>query len=107
MWITEWQRIREKGPGWDVATIDPEYTLPKLASLADAVYESGLGNFFWSLMVKPAYLTAQRPNGTYNGLFHEDGSVYSLADYQKISHSDRVKPVTPTNAPWYLEALKK
>ena len=107
VWITEWQRIREKGPGWDVAAIDPEYTLPKLASLADAVYESGLGNFFWSLMVKPAYLTAQRPNGTYNGLFHEDGSVYSLEDYQKVSHCDRVKPVTPTNAPWYLEALKK
>ena len=99
VWITEWQRIREKGPGWDTAVIDPEYTLPKLASLAEAVYESGL--------VKPAYLTAQRPNGTYNGLFHEDGSVYSLADYQAVAHTDADRPVTPTNAPWYLAALKK
>lgn len=105
-WLTEWQRVREKGPGWDVAAIDPADTLPALNTLAPVVYESTLGSFFWSLMVKPAYLTAQRPNGTFNGLFHEDGSVYSLADYQAVAHTTEEKPVTPTLPKWYLEARK-
>lgn len=104
-WLTEWQRLRVKGPGWDVQHIDPEETVPALATLAPEVYGSGLGNFFWSLMVKPAYLTAQRPNGTFNGLFHEDGSVYSLADYQAVSHSQETRPVTATLPPWYMKSL--
>lgn len=104
-WLTEWQRLRVKGPGWDVQHIAPEDTVPALATLAPEVYGSGLGNFFWSLMVKPAYLTAQRPNGTFNGLFHEDGSVYSLADYQAVSHSQETRPVTATLPPWYMKSL--
>ena len=106
-WLTEWQRLRVKGPGWDVQTIDPEDTLPALATLAPEVYASGLGSFFWSLMVKPAYLTTQRPNGTFNGLFHEDGSVYSLADFQAVAHTQETRPVTPTLPPWYMESLAK
>lgn len=85
VWLTEWQRIRTAGPGWNVAAIPSQDTTPDLASLAQAVYSSGLGSFFWSLMVKPAYLAAQRPNGTFNGLFHEDGSVYSIDDFKAIA----------------------
>ena len=66
-----------------------------------------MGSFFWSLMVKPAYLTAQRPNGTFNGLFHEDGSVYSLEDYQAIAGPGRTRPVTPTLPRWYLDSLEQ
>lgn len=106
-WLTEWQRLRVKGPGWDKQTIDKEDTVPALATLAQEVYGSGLGSFFWSLMVKPAYLTAQRPNGTFNGLFHEDGSVYSLADYQAVAHTTENRPVTASLPHWYIKSLEE
>ena len=106
-WLTEWQRVREAGPGWDTAVIPPEYTVPALATLAPTVYASGMGSFFWSLMVKPAYLMAQRPNGTFNGLFHEDGSVYSLEDYQAVAGKDKVRPVKPTLPEWYQKSLSE
>ncbi len=106
-WLTEWQRVREAGPGWDTAVIPQEYTVPALATLAPTVYAGGMGSFFWSLMVKPAYLMAQRPNGTYNGLFHEDGSVYSLEDYQEIAGKDKVRPVKATMPDWYLKSLEE
>lgn len=91
VWLSEWQRLRKSGPGWDKAEIPQEEKTPDLASLAPLVYSSGLGSFFWCLMVKPAYLSTQRPNGTYNGLFYEDGSVYSAADYKAISGKDDIK----------------
>jgi len=105
-WLTEWQRVREKGPGWDTDTIPEEYKAPALATLAPTVYGAKVGSFFWSLMVKPAYLMAQRPNGTFNGLFHEDGSVYSLADYQAIAGQDKVRPEKAELPDWYAESLK-
>jgi len=85
VWLTEWQRIRRAGPGWDVEKLERSEITPDLASLAPIIREVGVGNFLWSLMVKPAYLQAQRPNGTFNGIFHEDGSVYSLADARAVS----------------------
>ncbi len=106
-WLTEWQRVREAGPGWDTAVIPQEYTVPALATLAPTVYQNASGSFFWSLMVKPAYLMAQRPNGTYNGLFHEDGSVYSLEDYQAIAGKDKVRTVKASMPDWYLRSLRE
>ena len=106
-WLTEWQRVREKGPGWDTAVIPKEYTVPALATLAPTVYGTGMGSFFWSLMVKPAYLMAQRPNGTYNGLFHEDGSVYSLKDYQAIAGKDKIRPIKASLPDWYVKSLEE
>ncbi len=106
-WLTEWQRVREAGPGWDVQSIPQEYTVPALATLAPTVYASGAGSFFWSLMVKPAYLMAQRPNGTFNGLFHEDGSVYSLEDYRAVAGQDKTRPVKAAMPDWYVKSLKE
>lgn len=106
-WLTEWQRVREAGPGWDSAVISQEYTVPALATLAPTVYGQEIGSFFWSLMVKPAYLMAQRPNGTYNGLFHEDGSVYSLADYQAVAGKDKIRPVKAALPEWYAKSLEE
>ena len=106
-WLTEWQRVREAGPGWDSAVIPQEYTVPALATLAPTVYGQEVGSFFWSLMVKPAYLMAQRPNGTYNGLFHEDGSVFSLEDYQAIAGKDKVRPVKAALPDWYARSLEE
>ena len=106
-WLTEWQRTRSKGPGWDTASIPEEDKTPALHTLAPTVYGSGMGSFFWSLMVHPAYLMTQRPNGTYNGLFHEDGSVYSLEDYQAIAGKDKVRPVKAALPDWYVESLQE
>ena len=87
VYISEWQRVRTKGPGWEPgAILGPGEWEPDLASLAPSVYRHpSLGSFFWSLMLKPAYLPEQRPKGTLNGIFHEDGSVYSLADARAVS----------------------
>ncbi len=85
MWITEWQRLRPSGNGWNEAKIPYEELTPDLASLADIVNGAGIGNHFWSLMFKPAYLTPQGNIGTFNGLFHEDGAVYSLVDARAVS----------------------
>jgi hypothetical protein len=79
VWLTEWQRFRttdgsSKRPLWR-----PDY-----ASMVPPLHEAGVGNFFWSLMVKPAYVRHQRDLGTVSGLFHEDGAVWSLADARAI-----------------------
>ncbi len=106
-WLTEWQRVRKTGPGWDTASIPEEDKVPALHTLAPTVYALGGGSFFWSLMVKPAYLMAQRPNGTFNGLFHEDGSVFSLEDYRSVAGEDKTRPVKASMPEWYLERLEE
>lgn len=106
-WITEWQRLRLQGPGWDKNDIPKEDKVPALSSLAQAVYNSGLGNFFWSLMLKPAYLPSQRLNGTFNGLFHEDGSVYSRDDYEAIANVSSGVDEKQIPPEWYQEELNR
>lgn len=101
VWLSEWQRLRANGPGWKQAVIPEEEKVPKLSSLAEIVYESGIGSFFWSLMVKPAYLSDQRINGTINGLFHEDGRVYSAEDYIAISGKKECPPELAEPPIWY------
>jgi len=87
VYISEWQRVRRGGPGWEAGTkLAPGEWAPDLASLAPCMRRHPrLGSFFWSLMLKPAYLPEQRKNATLNGIFHEDGSVYSLADARAVS----------------------
>ena len=75
--------------------------------MAATIKESGLGNFFWSLMVKPAYLSTQRPNGTFNGLFHEDGSVYSREDYLSIAENTDAPEEKRSQPEWYLRDLDR
>lgn len=106
-WITEWQRIRTAGPGWERAQIPDADKTPLLSSMAAMIHESGLGNFFWSLMVKPAYLSAQRPNGTFNGLFHEDGSVYSQEDYRSVAGTADAPTEKKSRPAWYLADLER
>ena len=77
VWLTEWQRTREE---------PPDRMLPNYASLAAAVRESDVeGDFFWSLMLKPAYLPKMRQKGRVNGVFHEDGAVWSLEDARALA----------------------
>jgi hypothetical protein len=86
VWITEWQRTRPSGPGWSKARLPEAETLPDYASLAPIVRKYPVGSFFWSLMVKRAYLAAQRVQGTVNGVFWPDGAVWSLADARAIAN---------------------
>jgi len=85
MWVAEWQRVRPSGSGWGQDTLSEVELGPDLASLAHLIHKHGIGHYFWSLMLKPAYLAPQRAKGTFNGLFHEDGSVYSLEDARAVS----------------------
>jgi hypothetical protein len=89
VWLTEWQRIRPSGTGWGRKQLHGNEWAPDYASMAPIVRSSGIGNFFWSLMLKPAYLLAQREKGTLNGVFHEDGAVWSLADARAICGESR------------------
>lgn len=102
-WVTEWQRIRPGGSGLNDASIPEEVRWPNLSGAAPSVMQSGLGNYFWSLMLKPAYLPHQRSLGTFNGLFHEDGAVYSLADAMSVAHNPEFTAVERKEKPLWLK----
>ncbi|MCX7011291.1 MAG: glycoside hydrolase [Candidatus Sumerlaeota bacterium] len=92
VWLTEWQRLRPTTGGWKRGDRLPEKELgPDLASVAGIVRSFGMDAFFWSLMVKPAYLPGQRHNGTINGLFWEDGAVWSQADARAVAGDKKLK----------------
>ncbi|MEA5388393.1 glycoside hydrolase [Haloarculaceae archaeon H-GB11] len=82
IWLTEWQRIRS-GRGFH-AEPEPDERVPNYSSMASIIKEFEFGNFFWSLMVKPAVVPSQRRHGVINGIFHEDGAVWSLDDARAI-----------------------
>jgi len=108
VWLTEWQRIRTGGSGFSKADgFSKAEAFTDYASLAPAVNSYPMGNFFWSLMVKPAYLKGQRDNGTVNGLFWADGAVVSLKDARAIAQDPTLnlkeRPI-PSN---YIESLSK
>jgi hypothetical protein len=84
VWLTEVQRVRTVS-GWGDQPVPAAELGPDLASVLPAVREYAVGWFFWSLMLKPAYLPPQRAKGTINGLFHEDGAVWSLADARAVA----------------------
>ncbi|WP_132058746.1 twin-arginine translocation signal domain-containing protein [Halorussus amylolyticus] len=81
VWLTEWQRVANYGWGGSDTV---EQWQPDYASLAPTIHEHGVGNFFWSLMVKPAYVRYMRKRGIINGLFHEDGTVWNAEDAKAI-----------------------
>jgi hypothetical protein len=78
VWLTEWQRVADFG--WGQKEVSVAQRGPDYASLAPVIKKSGVGNCFWSLMLKPAYMLSQRKRGILNGVFHEDGAVWSTED---------------------------
>lgn len=82
VWLTEWQRIRS-GSAFASPVTGDEWQ-PDYASLAPVIQDAGVGSFFWTLMVQPAYTMIQRKQGVITGLFHEDGAVWSLDDARAI-----------------------
>jgi hypothetical protein len=108
VWLTEWQRLRPGGNGWGRKKISEAAKFPDYVFLAPIVNKYPIGNFFWSLMVKRAYLPAQRRQGTINGLFWPDGSVWSLRDARAIANDPSLKlPQNQTLPPGFLSYLKK
>ena len=92
VWLTEWQRVRPSGTGFRAGMeMTPEEKGPNYSTLAHTVESFPIGNFFWSLMVKRAYLKGQRMNGTINGLFWPDGAVTSLKDARLIARDPKLK----------------
>jgi len=84
IWLTEWQRVRSK-TGWKDEPVPIEERGPAYKILAEIISKHRIGSFFWSLMLRPAYLPQQRKWGTFNGLFHEDGSVWSIEDARALA----------------------
>jgi hypothetical protein len=82
VWLTEWQRTRS-GVGFH-SQPEPDELGPNYSSMAPTIQEFAFGNFFWSLMIKPAAALSQRKHGVLNGLFHEDGAVWSVDDARAI-----------------------
>jgi hypothetical protein len=77
VWLTEWQRTLEE---------PPDRMRPNYASLASTVRESEVaGDFFWQLLLNPAYNLPVRRRGRVNGLFTPDGEVYSAADARRLA----------------------
>jgi hypothetical protein len=91
VWLTEWQRVRPGGSGWGQEQVNRTDSGIDYASLAPVVREYPVAGFFWSLMVKRAYLKVQRFKGTVNGLFWSDGSVASLRDARAIAADPELK----------------
>ena len=80
MWLSEWQRTLAEPP----SRFRPNYS-----SLAPVVRDSEIdGDFFWQLMLKPAYAPTQRARGRLTGLFTEDGKVYELDDARALAGGD-------------------
>ena len=108
VWLTEWQRLRPGGNGWGRKKISNAARFPDYASLASIVHQYPIGNFFWSLMIKRAYLPPQRKQGTVNGLFWPDGSVWTLRDARAIANDPNLKlPEKHSLPPGYLSYLDK
>jgi hypothetical protein len=108
VWLTEWQRVR-KGRGFHSAPA-PDQRVPNYSSMAPLIHEHQFGNFFWSLMLKPAHVKSQRQHGILNGLFHEDGAVWSRDDARAIkamSGEPRYDGPVRNEWPEWLKPVKK
>jgi hypothetical protein len=88
LWCTEWQRTLVE---------PPSRFLPNYKSLAPTIGDAHAdgsidGDFFWGLMLKPAYLRDPREKGRVNGVFHPDGIPFDPADYAALASAPRYYP---------------
>lgn len=56
-------------------------------------------------MLKPAYLASQRLIGTFNGIFYEDGAVYSLEDARAICGNDEFMAIEKKSLPDWVKEI--
>lgn len=106
VWLTEWQRLRPVSNGWGKDPLAAGECEPDYAPYAKLLEKyPQVGTFFWSLMVKAAYLRPQRTKGTLNGLFHDDGAVWSLEDARAISGDPDLQLEERKEWPEWLESI--
>lgn len=86
LWVTEWQQIRQGGWGMNGESPKKADLRPHHNTIAPSLHAFKTGNFIWNLMLRPSYLKEPRAVGTFNGIFHEDGSVYSLEDARAVAN---------------------
>lgn len=84
-WASEWQRIRQSALGWGGKLPVEEERLPGYASYCEILKKNNIQGFFWSLMVRPSFLKVSPNLRWFNGVFQEDGTVWSLEDARAIS----------------------
>ncbi|MCK9478194.1 MAG: cellulase family glycosylhydrolase [Firmicutes bacterium] len=108
VWLTEWQRLRSSSIGWDDNTVvDDNDLMPNHGSMAGLIKKHNVCGFMWSLMLRPAYLLKQREHGAFSGIFHEDGSVYSLVDAKAVSYNESfIAPENPCVPERFKPVLK-
>ena len=105
VWVTEWQQIRRSGIGFSGEHVDKDELRPNHKSMASWYNRYKIGNFVWNLMIKPAYLTGQRSVGTFNGIFHEDGCVYSLEDARAVADNPSLDIPERHDMPSYFDRI--
>lgn len=107
VWVTEWQRVRPSGSGWGDQKLTPTELEPDYASMAPAVRSYPIGEFFWCLMVKRAYLKPQRDKGTVQGIFFPDGTVLSEKDARAVANDPVLKVKVSPLPPDFRQYLKR
>lgn len=106
VWLSEWQRIRPTATGFGDKQIGPDEWKPEYKSYAPVLEKyPEIGTFFWSLMVKAAYLPNQRKKATLNGVFHEDGAVWDLADARAVSGNPDFQAAERKEWPEWLKRI--
>ena len=91
-WATEWQRIRVSSLGWNPQQLPlPQERLPGYAAFCTILKENNIQGFFWSLMLRPSFLKVHPRLRWFNGVFHEDGAVWSLEDARAIAGDPALK----------------
>jgi len=83
---SEWQRIRAGGLGWGGVFPAGDEWKPAYHTLAPLFHRHRINGHFWSLMLRPSYLKVHDEVRWMNGVFHEDGRVYSERDAQSIAN---------------------
>jgi hypothetical protein len=91
MWVTEWQRIRHSRLGWGYQLPVRKERLPCHAPYCEIFKKNNIQGFFWSLMFRPSFLRVHDRLRWFNGIFHEDGSVWSLEDARAIANDPNLQ----------------
>ena len=108
VWLSEWQRTRPGGTGWQDEPLEADEWYPNYFSLVQPVRASRIdGDFFWSLMLKPAYLLPQRQKATLTGVFHEDGAVWSLEDARALARDSEFDAPERRTWPEWAETIPR
>jgi hypothetical protein len=88
LWCSEWQRTRTEPPSRFLPNYKSLVPLMQRAQGNDYID----GDFFWGLMLKPAYLKKPRRKGRINGVFHPDGRPFDPYDFAALARYPRSYP---------------